>query len=45
VALRQKWLPNSQQDNDFGTALYLEKQYWQANETSIFNAISKALNG
>jgi|TARA_R110002124_G_scaffold78820_2_gene210143 hypothetical protein len=45
VALRTKWLPQSEEDDDLGTALYLENQYWENMQIAVANGIGKALNG
>ncbi|WP_172449194.1 DUF6890 family protein [Bowmanella denitrificans] len=45
LALRAKWLPHSNDDDDLGTALYLENQYWQNMAISVANGIAKAMKG
>jgi hypothetical protein len=45
AALRAKWLPQSDTDDDLGLALFIEKEHWQNMEIAIANGIAKALNG
>ena len=45
-ALCQKWnLQTHDWQNDFATALFLEKDYWQNMQNTLANAINKALAG
>lgn len=43
LALAERWLPGRPADTDtLGTALWLERDYWQKMEIAVANGIARA---
>ncbi|BCS89964.1 DUF6890 family protein [Pseudodesulfovibrio sediminis] len=46
LALHQKWMPGQETSTEsMGTALFLEKEYWDKMSIAITNGIAKAMKG